>query len=128
VSSSELVQRADQICSDERDRFDQIQAAPPPSAAVAVDQTGELIDATEAALADLRDMEPPESQRDTYDTYLDARDQVVDEMKKGKQAAEDRDSAAYGAAQDAVAKGSAERQKLADELGFKVCSQSVKAP
>jgi hypothetical protein len=128
VSSAELVQRADQICTEERDRFDQIQSAPPPSASAAVDQTGDLIDATESAISDLRDIEPPESQRDTYDGYLNARDEVVDEMKKGKEAAEDRDTAAYGAAQDAVAKGAAERQKLAAELGFKVCSQSAKAP
>jgi hypothetical protein len=43
-------------------------------------------------------------------------------MKRGKSAAEDQDSAGYGAAQAAVARDASQRRKLARALGLKVCS------
>jgi hypothetical protein len=122
VSSAELVQKGDGICREEQRRFGEIQAHPPPSATVAADQTKELIDVADAANSDLGDLEPPESIQSRYADYLDARDQVVDEMKRGADAAESQDSATYAAAQTAVAKTNPRRRHLAASLGFRVCS------
>ena len=47
-------------------------------------------------------------------------------MKRGEQAADDQDSAAYGAAQAAVAREASRRAKLARALGLKVCSSAAK--
>jgi hypothetical protein len=124
VSATELVQKADAACREERSSFDRIQAHPPPSASVAAAQTGELVSATEKANSQLRDLEPSDQLRSAYERYLDARDRVVDEMKRGQDAAENQDAGAYGAAQAAVARDAAQRQKLARALGFKVCSAS----
>jgi hypothetical protein len=124
VSAAELVQKADAICTKERSSFARVQAHPPPSASVAADQTDELIKATQDANTQLRDLKPPEGLQSSYDSYLEARDRVIDEMNRGKDAAEDRDSAAYGAAQAAVAHGAPQRRKLARSLGFKVCSST----
>ena len=122
VSAAELVQKGDEICREEQRRFAQIQAHPPPSASVAADQTNELIDVADAANSDLGDLEPPDSMQGRYDDYLDARDQVVEEMKRGADAADSQNSTAYAAAQEAVAKTNPRRRHLADSLGFHVCS------
>jgi hypothetical protein len=124
VSAAELVQKADAICTKERSSFVRVQSHPPPNASVAADQTDELIKATEDANTQLRDLKPPEGLQSSYDSYLEARDRVIDEMNRGKDAAEDRDSTAYGAAQAAVARGASQRRKLARALGFKVCSST----
>jgi hypothetical protein len=124
VSATELVQKADAICTKERSSFARVQAHPPPNASVAADQTDELIKATEDANTQLRDLKPPEGLQSSYDSYLEARDRVIDEMNRGKDAAEERDSTVYGAAQAAVARGAAQRRTLASAHGFKVCSSS----
>jgi hypothetical protein len=125
VSAGELVQKSDGICREERSSFDRIQAHPPPNASVAADQTNELIKAAENANAKLRNLRPPEDLQSAYDRYLDARDRAVDEMSRGKDAAENQDSAGYGAAQAAVARDAQQRRKLAQSLGLKVCSSSA---
>jgi hypothetical protein len=124
VSAAQLVQKADAACRRERRSFDQIQAHPPPNASIAAAQTGELITATEKANSELRDLEPPDQLRADYDRYLDARSQVIEEMRRGQGAAEDQEAGAYGAAQAAVARDAPQRRKLARSLGFKVCSSS----
>jgi hypothetical protein len=124
VSAAELVQKADAICGEERGRFERIQANPPPNASVAADQTQELIRVTEDANSGLRDLKPPEELQAAYDRYLEARESVVDQMRRGKDAAENQDSADYGAAQAAVAREAPQRRKLAQALGLRVCSSS----
>jgi hypothetical protein len=124
VSTAELVQKADEICGKERSSFGRIQAHPPPNASVAADQTDELIKVTADANSGLRDLRPPEELESAYDRYLEARDRALDQMRRGKEAAEDQDSADYGAAQAAVAREAPERRRLAEGLGLKVCSSS----
>jgi hypothetical protein len=124
VSVTQLVQKADAACREERHSFDRIQAHPPPNASIAAAQTGELITATEKANSELRDLEPPDQLRADYDRYLGARSQVIEEMRRGQDAAEDQEAGAYGAAQAAVARDAPQRRKLARSLGFKVCSSS----
>ena len=124
VSAAELVQMADEICGKERSSFGRIQAHPPPNASVAADQTNELIRVTEHANSGLRDLRPPEELEPAYDRYLEARDRALDQLKQGREAAEDQDSAAYGAAQAAAAADAPERRKLAEALGLKGCSSS----
>lgn len=124
VTAAELVQKADAICGKERSSFGRIQAHPPPNASVAADQTDELIKATEDASSQLRDVRPPEELQAAYDRYLEARGRVIDQMKRGRDAAENQDSAAYGAAQAAVAHDAPERRRLAQSLGLRVCSST----
>lgn len=128
VSAEELVAKGDEICTEERDRFDEIQSVPLTSAAVGAKQAEELLAAAESAQEDLRGLEPPEEIRDSYDSYLDARDEVSDLLERGREAAADKDGAAFGKAQEEAAAGAGKREKLARELGFKVCSQSAAAP
>jgi hypothetical protein len=127
VSATELTQKADAICHDEQAKFDQIQAHPPANASIAADQTKELIDVSDAASSDLRDLEPPDQLSGPYGAYLQARDDAVDRMKRGQKAADNRDSAEYSRAQNAVVQSAARRQKLAAAVGLKVCGSSPRS-
>ena len=127
VTAAELDQKADQICATEQTKFKQIQATPPANATEAADQTKALIQAAEDASSSIDDLEPPDALREALDVYLGARDDAIDQMRKGQEAAENQDSRGYGAAQAAVAKSAPERKRLADSLGFKVCSAKTTA-
>jgi hypothetical protein len=127
VSAAELVQKADRICRVEQTKFDRIQAHPPANAFIAADQTRELIEVAEAASSDLGELKPPEPLTSSFDRYLDARDRAVDEMRRGRDAAENQDSAGYAAAQTAVAKGAPQRRRLAGALGLRVCGSNPRS-
>jgi hypothetical protein len=122
VSAAELDQKADQACREEQTKFEQIQSTPPANATEAADQTKELVAVAESASSAIDALEPPDALRTPLEIYLDARDRAIDQMKEGQDAAENQDSRAYGEAQAEVAKSAPERRKLADSLGFKVCS------
>ena len=127
VSAAELVQKADDACRTEQDKFRQIQAKPPANATDAGDQTKALISVAEGTSSTIDGLEPPDALRTPLESYLSARERAIDEMKKGQDAAENQDSNAYGAAQAAVTKSAPQRRKLAESLGFKVCSASAKS-
>src|SRR5262245_18368888 len=124
LNAGELAQKADAICRDEQAKFDQIQAHPPANASLAADQTKELIEVTEAASSRLSDLEPPHHLSGPYDAYLRARGGALDQMKKGRDAADNQDSAGYSSAQTAVAKSAGRRHRLAAAVGLKVCGSS----
>jgi hypothetical protein len=127
VSAAELDQKGDQICATELMKFKQIQTQPPANATEAADQTKELVAAAESASSAIDDLEPPDALRGALDIYLGAREDAIDQMKKGQDAAENQDSRGYGTAQAAVAKTAPQRKKLAESLGFKVCSARIGA-
>ena len=127
VTAAELVQKADQACREEQSKFREIQATPPANASDAADQTKALIQVVEDASSTIDDLEPPDALRTPLDGYLSARSGAIDEMKKGQDAADNQDSRAYGAAQAAVVKSAPQRRKLADSIGFKVCSSNANA-
>jgi len=125
VTAAELVQKGDSICREEQSKFNEVQAQPPANASEAANQTDDLVSAAEDANDSLGNLEPPEALQARYSAYLDARDRATDQIKKGKDAADNQDSAAYGAAQSAVSATAPGRQRLARSLGFKVCSQGA---
>jgi hypothetical protein len=128
VSAEDLVQRADEVCREVERGFAEIQAQPPATAADGAEQADGLLGVANDAQARLREIEPPEELRDSYDRYLESRDEVGDALERGKRAAEDQDGEAYGKAQEEAAAGAPERRRLARELGLQVCSQSPAAP
>jgi len=122
VTAAELVQKGDEICRTEQARFDHIQSVPLGNASDAADQTKALIQVAEDADSQLGDLEPPQALRGPLDTYLGARGRAVDQLKRGQDAADNRDSSAYAAAQAAVVQTSRARRKLALALGLRDCS------
>lgn len=127
VSAADLVSKGDEICRQGQERFNEIQAKPPANASDAVEQTKDLVEESEDELNELRDLEPPEEMREAYDRYLEARGRALEYFRRGEDAAEQQDAQAYAAAQVGVAKRAAERQTLAQAVGFTVCSKAPAA-
>jgi ElaB/YqjD/DUF883 family membrane-anchored ribosome-binding protein len=123
VSAEELVSRADQICSEGRERFEEVQAESPSSASAAAEQTGELAQIAGDELDELREIRPPDELSEPYDDYLEARERALELLEQGRDAAEDKDADAYEAAQAKAAAEQDERLKLARAVGFEQCSK-----
>jgi hypothetical protein len=123
VSAEDLVAKGDEICRLGQERFTQIQADPPANSSDAVEQTEQLIQEAEDELNALRDLEPPEELRPAYDAYLGARGRALEYLRRGRDAAEAQDSKGYLEAQAGVVKRAAERRRLAQAVGFQVCSK-----
>lgn len=123
VTPDELVSRGDAICAEGQRRFARMQADPPATAAVAADQTGELLEIATDSLNELRSIRPPDELRERYDAYLEARSRALELLEQGRDAAEDKDADAYAAAQTKAAAEQGERLRLARAVGFRVCSK-----
>jgi hypothetical protein len=122
VSSEELVARGDEICRDGIERFAELQPEPPANAAEAVDLTRQLIEVSEDVLSELRDLGPPDELEAGFGRYLEARGRALEFFRRGEDAAQAQDAQAYAAAQQGVAKSASERRRLAEAVGFEVCS------
>jgi len=123
LTKEELIAKGDETCSEGNARFAEIQAEPPVNAAEAANQAGELIDVSTAELADLRDLEPPEELSGKMEAYLAAQQRAIDDLERGRDAANDQDKDAYAAAQERSDRDSEERQRLARAIGFHSCSK-----
>ena len=124
VSAEELIAKGDEICRLGQERFAEIQGDPPANSSDAVDQTERLIEEFEDELIALRELEPPEELRAPYDRYLEARGRVLEFLRRGRDAADAQDSQGYIEAQAGVVKRAAERQRLAQAVGFQTCSKT----
>jgi len=122
LSAEELVSRADEICRVGIDRFGQIQAEPPSNAVEAESQTAELSEVASDELNDLSSLRPPDELKEPYDAYLASRGRALDQLERGREAAADRDTDAYIAAQTKVTADQAKRLKLAKAVGLQTCS------
>ena len=124
LSAEDLVTRADEICRGGIERFGEIQSEPPSNAVEAENQTAELADVASDELNELRELRPPDELRDSYDAYLASRTRALDQLERGRDAAHDRDTDAYVAAQAKVTADQANRLKLAKVVGLQDCSKA----
>lgn len=124
VSAEELIARGDRICAEGQKRFAEVQATAPASAAIAAEQTDELLQIATESLNELRNIRPPDELRERYDAYLEARGRALELLEQGRDAAAAKDAEAYGEAQARAAAEQRERLRLARAVGFKTCSES----
>jgi ElaB/YqjD/DUF883 family membrane-anchored ribosome-binding protein len=122
VSGEELVSRGDDLCREGQESFSQIQEHPPANAKEAQSQTEELVEVATDELNALRNLRPPDELREAYDRYLEARGSALESLEAGRDAAEDQDTEAYAEAQAEITADQPQRLKLAQAVGFQVCS------
>ena len=124
VSSGELVEQADELCSEEQRRFDEIQQEPPATADAAIEQTDELLEVAKETYEGLDEIDPPSDLRPAYERYLEARRQgQLELIERGREAAERHDRVGYGTAQEKSIEGTRERRRLARAVGLEVCGR-----
>jgi hypothetical protein len=127
LTANEVVSRGNEICTEGRERFAELQRDPPQSAAEAAELTRQLIEITEGEIEDLGAMNAPDEVQGALDRYLEAREEGLEILRDGLEAAEDDDAEAYADAQAQIADTQVDRARLAEEVGFTECSRPLTA-
>jgi hypothetical protein len=95
---------------------------PPANARDAEQQTSELISASEGALDQFEEIEPPGELEGRLEAYLDQRRKALELLRRGREAAQRQDRRAYSAALERALRETPRRQALARGLGFRECT------
>jgi hypothetical protein len=127
LTADELIAQGDEICTEGRERFAELQEDPPKSAAEAAELTRQLIEITEGEIDDLRALNAPADLEAPLNDYLDSREAGVEILSDGLEAAENEDADAYAEAQAQIARSQVDRARLAEEVGFTECSRPLTA-
>jgi hypothetical protein len=125
LTEQQFITRADEICADSRDRFREAQRERPETAIQAQAQTERLIATAEQELADVENLNEPGSLSEPLSRYLTARDNGIELLRKGLEAARDNDGEAYAQAQLELARGQLGRMRLAQQVGLSECSRPI---
>jgi hypothetical protein len=123
LDKAQFTAKGDQVCKAAHQKFVELQKTPPKSAEGAATLTQNLIEISENELSQIRALDVPPQVQPALDRYLQAREQGIAELKKGLQAAQDKNARAYADAQAKIAAGQVQRLKLAREVGFSDCSR-----
>lgn len=123
LSREELIAEGNEICAEAQAAFADLQDEPPTTAREAADLTEQLIGISADELDEIRDLDGPADLDDELDRYLQAREQGIELLHQGLEAARDEDATAYAEAQANIAKDQVERLRLAREVGFTECSR-----
>lgn len=126
LSTSGLVARADRICETAKSEY--IQATREFSeaeteAGMSVAYANRLVGISTKQLGGLEELVPPTSKEDEYAEYIESRQEVASLDKAALRHAEADEPANYVSAYERRNDTQEERQRLADEIGFEVCSQ-----
>ncbi len=113
---------ANQVCKDAQQQFDRILKTTPRTADQAEKQAAALVDVSQQALDNLRQIDPPSQIKDAYNRYLDAREQAIGYIDDAKNAAADHDGTAYVKAKRQTATTQPRRRQLALAAGLKSCT------
>jgi hypothetical protein len=125
LSREEFLAQGDEICTEAHEAFTDLQAEPPATAREAADLTGQLINISEDERDEIDDLNGPSDLDDEVDAYLSGREEGIDQLHRGLDAAESDDAQGYAAAQAKVAAQQMERLRLAQEVGFTECSRPL---
>jgi hypothetical protein len=124
LTRSELIERGDAICADSRETFlgyrDEFPAG---ESEPSVGYSRLLVGISSKAVGRLDALVPPPALRKPYQLYVKAQEEVSGWDRDALKAAEAGDEAAYLAARETRNQTAAERRRLAEAVGFQVCSQ-----
>jgi hypothetical protein len=123
LDRAQFTAKGDQVCNAAHDKFVELQKTPPNSAEGAVALTQNLIEISENELRQIRALDAPPDVQPALDRYLQAREQGIEQLKQGLQAAQERNARAYADAQAKIAASQVQRLKLARAVGFSQCSR-----
>lgn len=121
VSREDFVAEADPICARVTSAVKEIPE--PQSAEEIVPFLEETIPLVEDGLDDLRDVEPPEEDQDTFDEWIDILEQQNDKAEEALAAAQAGDQATFEAAFAELDELNAEGNDLAADLGLDDCAE-----
>jgi hypothetical protein len=125
LTAEQFAHQGDEICASSQGQVAEVQRHPPTSRQESVRFAGSLIEIFDEEVARLTELDPPENRQIAFDRYLDAREEAIGLLERGRQAAEENDPRGYADAQAEVASGQVERAELAREAGLTGCSRPL---
>jgi hypothetical protein len=128
LSRAELIAAGDEICERAHEAFVELQDDQPRTAREAHDLTDQLVGIAEDERDEVADLDGPDDVDELVDRYLEARDEGIDALRAGRDAADDDDADAYSRAQAELASAQDERRRLARRVGFRECSRPLELP
>jgi hypothetical protein len=123
ISAKQFQTEANQVCKDVEQQLNRIQSTVPRTADQAEKQAAAVVDVSQQALGNLRQIDPPENLKDTYDKYLQARERAIGFVENSRDAAASNNANAYARAKTRLAEGQPSRRELALQLGLRRCSR-----
>lgn len=125
LSRSEFTAAADAICVDAHDEFLGLQREPPRTAREARELTERLSAIARDERDEIAGLDRPADLDPLVERYLEARDEGIEVLEAGGEAAADGDPTAYADRQAEVAGGQAARRQIARRLGLTECSRPL---
>jgi serine/threonine protein kinase len=123
LTKPRLIARADAICGVSKESFTASKARfPNGEFETNVSYSEELLENSSRALRELRKLRPPAGLESAFGRYLSAQKAVKKSDMDALAAARKGDLAAYEQARGSRDEGAPERQRIAEEIGFTVCS------
>lgn len=123
LSEAKFLARGDEVCQQAANDFEELQATSPNTASEAGDLTDQLIGISRDELEQIRDLDAPATLDTVLTRYLDAREQGIEQLQAGLDAANDRDAFKYADSQAKLASDQLHRLQLARDVGFQECSR-----
>ena len=125
LTRGQLITRGDEICREAHQAFADLQRKAPQTAGQAAELTDQLIGIASDELDRIGSLNGSPEFDQEIELYLDARERGIDALRAGRAAAEEGDSSAYTQAQDELAESQGERHRIAEEIGFAICSRPL---
>jgi Protein kinase domain len=123
LSEAQLIAKGDAICTASRNKFLRYRD-PVAEEAPDVAYSRVLVGISSNAVEQFRSLTPPRSLKAAYGEYVAAQEEVKRWDRDALAAAEAEDSAAYLQAREERNETETERKRIAEEIGFHVCSGS----
>lgn len=124
LSKAQLIAKGDEICADSQDTFASYRDTfPNGESEASVPYSRLLVTISNRAIARFDDLTPPPALEQRYRAYVKAQEEVGEWDMDALRAAEDEDLTAYLEARETRDESQPERERLADAVGFQVCSQ-----
>ncbi len=121
LTKSQLIAKADAICAESKDRYTEIYDDEKEYSADVL-YADALVRFARERVRELRRLTPPRKLASLYDEYVEAQKRVYATDKQALAAAKEEDVAGIEAARDQRDSEDALRERLAQEIGFTVCS------
>ncbi|HUB98948.1 MAG TPA: hypothetical protein VMS11_03900, partial [Solirubrobacterales bacterium] len=127
LTTSQLISAADKSCEEARSTYEGVKAEFGGSKSVEetpnVEFAEQLVGISSKQVEDLEKLVPPKSKEAEFDAYLASRRRVAGWDRDALEAAREGNEGAYQSAYELRTETEPQREQLADEIGFRVCSQ-----
>jgi len=124
LTKAQLIAKGDEICADSQDTFASYRDTfPSGESEASVPYSRLLVTISNRAITRFNELTPPPALKQPYEAYVKTQEEVGGWDMDALRAAEAEDLTAYLKARETRDETLPERERLADAVGFKVCSQ-----